>query len=533
LALMVGGMLFLGHYQDRLVLSGLDAVRTHARILADTLAVTAGSVDREGVRAPGEQVVRQVLRQLSADRTLAIQVFDAGGGILADSRWLIKRGALPAVPDPANQGGGQAAGGEAAEAGAAGREVNGPVWPLPVAGGATVVHPQVRARFQGPPDLRQALAGEGDAGVWVEEGSGLFVTAAEPIRWHDDVLGVVLLTRSGRMIEEAITSVRYEVVRIFAVALLVNVLLSLYLARILAEPIRCLAMAAEQVIWGRVRLPELPDYSSRNDEIGDLSTALRTMTAIIAARLGAIERFAADVAHEIKNPLSSLASAVETVGRVETPERRAALLAIIRDDVRRLDRLITDISAASRLDAEMSRAEPMMVDLGGMLLTLADARAATISAAGMPAKAGAAVGTDDQSVRLVVEVAPGASTLVPGIEDRLVQVFQNLLGNAYSFSPPGATVAVRVREEGEWVEVTVADQGPGIPAGKNEAIFERFYSERPSAEKYGTHSGLGLSISRQIVEAHGGTVTARNLLPDEMSGVQTTGALFTVRLPRA
>jgi two-component system sensor histidine kinase ChvG len=213
------------------------------------------------------------------------------------------------------------------------------------------------------------------------------------------------------------------------------------------------------------------------------------MTEALARRHDSIDRFAADVAHELKNPLTSLKSAVETAARVPDPAVREKLMAIVLDDVQRLDRLITDISGASRLDAELSRADAETLDVAALLEGLCDALAAV-------AKEGQA--------KPVYEGPAGGGFLISGVADRLTQVFRNVIGNAQSFSPPGADIRVGVTRDRGWIVVRIDDEGPGIPDDKLEAIFDRFYSERPANEKFGTHSGLGLSISRQIVEAHGG-----------------------------
>ena len=238
------------------------------------------------------------------------------------------------------------------------------------------------------------------------------------------------------------------------------------------------------------------------------------MTEALWQRMDAIERFAADVAHEIKNPLTSLRSAVETAARIDDPTQQQRLMAIIQEDVQRLDRLISDISDASRLDAELSRAETAPVDVSRLLRTLVDVRTETASA-------------DAPRVQLVG--ADGSGLDVVGIEVRLGQVFQNLITNATSFTPADCIIRIALHDEGSHLGVTVEDEGPGIPDDKLEDIFERFYSERPAAEKFGLHSGLGLSISKQIVEAHGGTIRAENRRTP--SG-DVTGALFIVRLPR-
>jgi two-component system, OmpR family, sensor histidine kinase ChvG len=294
---------------------------------------------------------------------------------------------------------------------------------------------------------------------------------------------------------------------------LVTVLLSVYLAGTIARPIRRLAAAAERARGRRARV-EIPDFTGRGDEIGDLSGSLREMTDAIWDRMSAIEHFAADVAHEIKNPLSSLRSAVETATRIEDPANQKRLMAIILDDVERLDRLITDISDASRLDAELSRIELAPVDIAAMLGALAEIHQATRAA---------------HAPHLVLELPErGRELIVPAIESRLSQVFRNVIANAASFSPAEGEIHLRARHDGRAVLITVEDRGPGIPDDKLTAIFDRFYSERPAGEKFGTHSGLGLSISKQIVEAHRGMIWAENRKDAAGSVV---GARFCIRLP--
>jgi two-component system sensor histidine kinase ChvG len=258
----------------------------------------------------------------------------------------------------------------------------------------------------------------------------------------------------------------------------------------------------------------LPSLKARRDEIGALAQALDESAAALWARMDAIERFAADVAHEIKNPLTSIRSAIETLRRVQDPERQKRLLAVIAEDVQRLDRLISDISDASRVDTELARTMTERVDVAPILATLADIHETTRAPDGP---------------RVVLE-APESGLVVNGVEGRLVQVFRNLIGNAVSFSPPGGTIRLIGRRTGGVVEVAVEDEGPGIPEAKLEHIFERFYSERPKGERFGAHSGLGLSISRQIVEALKGRITAENRR--DASGA-VMGARFVVRLPAA
>ena len=340
------------------------------------------------------------------------------------------------------------------------------------------------------------------------------LSVAIPIQRYKQVLGAVMLSTGSGEIEEELRTVRLELLRIFGVALLVTVLLSFYLAGTIARPIRRLAAAAERARGRRARV-EIPDFTRRGDEIGDLSGSLREMTDALWQRMSAIESFAADVAHEIKNPLSSLRSAVETAARIEDPANQRRLMAIILDDVERLDRLITDISDASRLDAELGRLELAPIDIAAMLGALVDVHEATRT------DGCAAPRARDQQQR------PRRS-IVPGIETRLSQVFRNIIANAVSFSPPLGEIRLTARHDGRAVLVTVEDQGPGIPDEKLTAIFDRFYTERPLGEKFGTHSGLGLSISKQIVEAHRGMIWAENR--KDANGA-TIGARFSVRLP--
>jgi two-component system sensor histidine kinase ChvG len=324
-----------------------------------------------------------------------------------------------------------------------------------------------------------------------------------------------MLNKTSRDIDAAVLDVRLDILKVFAIALAVTVLLSLYLAGTIARPILRLAAAAEGVRRDRHRKGTLPDFGNRSDEIGQLAAALREMTEALWLRMDAIERFAADVAHEIKNPLSSLRSAVETAARVSDPAQQRKLLDIIQQDVQRLNRLISDISDASRLDAELSRAESQPVDVGQMLATLVDVSEAAAAQRGS---------------RLRLDVHNRGKLVVIGIEDRLVQVYRNLIANAMSFSPPGGLIMLKAARRNGLVVTEVLDEGPGIPEGKEKEIFVRFYSERPHGEKFGMHSGLGLSISKQIVEAHGGSVAAENRRGHDG---EIVGARFVVRLPVA
>jgi two-component system sensor histidine kinase ChvG len=296
---------------------------------------------------------------------------------------------------------------------------------------------------------------------------------------------------------------------VFFVAFVVMVVSSLFLARFIAEPVQRLAKAADEVRGGHAGRAEIPTMDERRDEIGDLAGSLSAMTRALYDRIDAIERFAADVAHELKNPLTSLKSAVEMLARSDSAEARERMMAIVRADVKRIDRLITDISDASRLDAELSRETSDRVDIGHLLETIAEVYRFTEISRGV-------------HLELSLDLPPHA--LVLGRDERLGQVFRNLIDNAISFSPEGGSVEISAQVEGGYIHVRVDDRGPGIPPENLETIFERFYTSRPEGH-FGNNSGLGLSIARQIVEAAGGTIIAANR--------DNGGACFVVRLPLA
>ncbi|MCZ8316773.1 sensor histidine kinase [Phreatobacter sp.] len=371
------------------------------------------------------------------------------------------------------------------------------------------------------PEVAQALNGQKVSMVRVNDQGELIVSVAIPVQRFRGVLGVLLLNTQGGEIDEVLDAERFQVLRVFLVAALVMMLLSMLMARTIAGPVRKLAEGADQVRRRHRSREEIPDFSQRRDEIGHLSRSLRDMTDALYARIEAIERFAADVAHELKNPLTSLRSAVETLPLAKTDTSRARLLEVIQHDVKRLDRLITDISDASRLDAELQRQESTRVDLSKLLGTL-------VTIANEVRKDGEA------SVRLAFEGGKPGDFVVPGHDSRISQVVTNLVDNARSFSPRDGEVRVTARKLKGLVEIVVEDDGPGIRDDALQRIFERFYTDRPHQD-YGQNSGLGLSISKQIIEAHGGKIWAENRpgRRDEEGEPIPAGARFVVRLPAA
>lgn len=527
--LLLVGLLYLDEYEQALLSTETEALRVQGELIAAAVgegAVSADLAELQNSNLPiphhtlKAEPAQSMVRRLSELAGIRVRLFDTNGLLVADSRRLTGPGgavqvedlAPPSTPSMMHDL----------------REAY--VW------AARRLHhiplPQYHERLDQAAGDYEEVALALDVGLPATalrrlNGDLRILTAAVPVSFYKQVVGAIMVSRTDESVAESLFEVRMTILRLFIGTLAVTTLLSIYLARAIARPVSLLALAAIRVRQRQGQQTAIPDLSYRNDEIGALSTSLRDMTQALWQRMDAIERFAADVAHEIKNPLTSIRSAVETVARLKDPEKQQRLLAIVQDDVGRLDRLISDISDASRLDAELSRSEAADIDLRPLLETLADIYT---SAAPEQACDGGSQTTPPQGP-LVLDLPDAATSLqVRGMPDRLVQVLRNLIGNAISFSPEPGSITVKARKTAESVILSVEDCGPGLPPGKEEAIFERFYSERPSTEKFGSHSGLGLSISRQIIENHGGTISARNrCTPDGM----ILGACFTVTLPAA
>ncbi len=366
----------------------------------------------------------------------------------------------------------------------------------------------------------QAMASNQTITSSVNGTAGLQFAVATPVQRGDKVLGVIALTSAEGEIDQLVRHEREQILQMFIIALMVSIGLSLVLASTIANPLSDLAAAAElsqsrdarRLSPGRIRIPDL---TARPDEIGRLSIAMRGMVAALYDRIESNEQFAADVSHEIKNPLASLRSAVGSLRNVKKEEHREKLLDVIEHDVRRLDRLVSDISNASRLDAELVKEEEESFNLLNMLGNLTKYRGEQ---------------AHQKGVQLITDFPP-EPIMINGLEARLAQVFVNLIANAISFCEDGDAVRVWVRKRENRVLVVVEDTGPGIPEGALKKVFTRFYSDRPESH-FGNNSGLGLSISKQIVEAHGGVIWAENIRPTQADVTsEPLGARFVVGLP--
>jgi two-component system sensor histidine kinase ChvG len=507
LGILVAGILYQDIYKENLIESELAALATQAEMFAVALSEGAVARTSEGQYQVSE-ISSQMVRRLVETTGARARLFRGDGTLIADSQRLGRPGGIVQIeelPPPGKNSRLMSTVLIAFE-----RLANH----MPGAKHLPIYRENPVQSAEDYDEAAAALKGEFVKATRITGKGSMVLSVAVPVQRYKKVLGALMLSKISHDIDAAILDVRLDILKVFTVALAVTVLLSLYLAGTIARPIRRLAAAAEQVRRDHSRQHRLPDFAGRNDEIGDLAETLNHMTEALWARMDAIECFAADVAHEIKNPLTSLRSAVETAVRLKDPEQQRKLMAIIEEDVGRLDRLISDISDASRLDAELSRAESAPLDLGAMLATIVEINQA--------------VGGGGPRIYLRRDDTGEKPPMVTAIEGRLAQVFRNIVANARSFSPADAEIGILLSRDGDWIHVEIDDDGPGIPPGSEHNIFARFYSERPESEKFGTHSGLGLSISKQIIETHGGTISAASRT--DADG-RILGAQFTVRLP--
>jgi two-component system sensor histidine kinase ChvG len=478
LLLLAGGFFYLDSYRSRIVDNRVAQASREARLIAEALAAADGA--REAL-----------LIRLARDTGARIRLLGPGG-VTLDSRSLGLRNFQ--LQDPDREGTDQRIA----------RFLDGVIDTV-----VSAARPPLYRDRSDPadwPDVQAARRGRAAATVWRAPDRTPVITAAAPL--PDGT--IALTATNARDITRTVRTERLRLSLVLLMVTIVSVLLSLFLARTIVRPLRRLARAAVRVRLGRAREVVVPRLPSRRDELGMLARALSDMSLALRARIDATEAFAADVTHEMKNPLASLRSAVDGLGRVSDPALQAQLLAIVQDDVHRLDRLITDISEASRLDAQLSRAKFEPVDIGAMIAGLLDQRIAR------------GVGRD---VRFAFDRPDSGSLVVMGEGARLERVFENLLDNAHSFSPDGGCVSIAARPSDGDLVVTVEDEGPGVPEEAREAIFRRFQSIRPQAEEFGRHSGLGLAIARTIVEGHGGVIAV------DARDDGRTGARFTVCLP--
>jgi two-component system sensor histidine kinase ChvG len=540
LVILVAGILYSNQFRQGLIDARVQSLTTQAQIIAAAVAGSAtvdtgsividpdelaGSTDDtlpdtdqlSGLDFPiNPETAGPILRRLLANTTVRARIIDKDGNLVVDSRYLYSRGDIFQSELPPLI---------AEEDGILTR-----LWNRVLDYFFTYDYP-VHVEYgldngRDFPEVAAALNGATVSVVRLNERRQIIVLVSVPVQRFRAVLGALVLSTTGGEIDDVLRAERRVVFMTFGFVALVTILLSVLLASTIALPLRKLARAAEHVQRGINNRVEIPDFTTRHDEIGDLSGAVRDMTSALYRRIDAIEAFAADVSHELKNPLTSLRSAVETLPLARNDEQRQRLIDIVKHDVKRLDRLITDISDASRLDAELARTEYQPVNVLQLLETI-------VQFANDTRKENHAEIVLDKP-RLPAGVDPEGAFLVMGHDSRLGQVIRNLVDNARSFTRPGSKLHLGLRRVGEEIEVRVDDSGPGIPPDNLERIFERFYTDRPEGT-FGSNSGLGLSISKQIIEAHKGRIWAENRHgkagPDGARPI--LGARFVIRIPVA
>jgi len=536
LVVMLIGFLYLNQFRQGLIDSRVESLLTQGEIMAAAISASA-TVETDSITVDPEKLlmlqageslvageddtefsinperVAPLLRRLVTPTGTRARIFDQDGELLIDTAAMYSRGDILRFDlDPPESHD---------------DTIFSRTWDL-------VTH-KFHGAAHAPSDDAMALQGRAidevntafhgapASTVRVNSSGETIVSVAVPVQRARMVRGVLLLSTQGGDIDAVIRADRFAILRAFLIAAAGMVIVSALFAGTIAGPIRRLSSAADRVRRGVKVREQIPDFTNRSDEIGHLSGSLRDMTQALYGRIEAIESFAADVAHEMKNPLTSLRSAVETWPLAKTDESRKRLLDVIQHDVSRLDRLITDISDASRLDAELARNEAKPVDLGRLSETVVDVANSVQSG-------------DVITTRLMLDGQDRISgrLRVMGHDSRLGEVINNLIDNAKSFSQPGGEVRVSVRRDEDAVELIVDDDGPGIPPHALERIFERFYTDRPD-HGFGQNSGLGLSISRQIIEAHRGTIWAENRYRESEPGLDAVpaGARFVIRLPAA
>ena len=519
LAMLGGGLLYLNQFRQNLVANFTDQLIAQAEIISGALGEAAtGGDDATSIDITA---ARQILgRVLEAQQSRA-RLFAVEGPLLVDSRFLGPGvSVFPLAPPDQKQTWQETIL----------NSLNDWLDQLTFDDAIPIYRERAGQEARDYDEVITALTGEREVTMRRVANGDLMISVAVPIQRFRRVLGALMVSADTSSIQDIVRQERISILRIIGLTFLVTMLLSFFLASTIARPIQRLAHAADRVRRGTGRSTDLAKSANRRDEIGHLSQTVYDMTMALYAQLRAVESFAADVAHEIKNPLSSIRSALETIERTDNPEVHEKLLAIVQDDLRRIDRLITDISDASRLDAQLSGGKTKKVDMGLLVGSLVDAYQTT-------GKGG--------EVQVNYHGPSEGDIYVRGIDSRLGQVIGNLLDNAVSFSTPQDKIDVTLEKYKTYMELTVDDQGPGLPPGATQKIFDRFYSERPPDEAFGTHSGLGLSISRQIIEAHHGSIEAVNILdeeqgqevvtkPDELvHDLPVVGARFIIRLPLA
>lgn len=524
--LLVVGTLYIDEYQDDLVRSELRSLQLQSSFLAESISNSSNKfindLEKGNVSLSSYRILK-FFNKINSLSNIHVRIYEPKGDLIVDNKnnknWQ-KNNAYGedtiSIPNVALYVYDEAI--------------------KSIIGARTTAEEYVNAPYTDGKIYKEVLTaiqqGSASFAIRKHDEFGTIISVATPIIHNGKIISAIMLATSTQSIKQGLTSLKIAIFRLFIVALIISIVLSLYLAKTITRPIQKLAAAANTIRKGKGRASTIPDLSKRYDEIGDLSHALNSMTSALWNRLDMMEAFAADIAHELKNPITSLSSAVETLKRIKSPEKQETLIKIIKHDTERMNRLITDISSLSKVDTELSRSKLENVKLIDLMDDMLKNYNLNIIEINKPITKGSSPKIEikkQQGITIIKDFSGAVYGRVMGEETLLTQVFQNLLDNAISFTPPNGNIHIKVRG-GKFVIVDIDDEGIGIPEDKEDKIFERFFSERPKTEEFGKHSGLGLSICKNIIYGLGGHLSAKNR--KDKNG-KILGASFSVFLKRA
>ncbi|MDC0074655.1 sensor histidine kinase [Alphaproteobacteria bacterium] len=499
--ILVGGLLYLNQLRDNLISSKLIALEAEGKVIASALSESAINSKNKS-KVIDVNSINPLLRRMTEPSLRRARVFDDQGNLVADSRSLFEAGRIVEYSSLSKE-----------------KNIN---FFLHIS--KKIINIINKLLYKKPnlklykeekiqkaidyPEVLLALEGKISSFKRIQNNT-IILTVALPIQSFKQIQGALFLSTDTVDIYNQVRNFTLNILKISGITLLITILLSLYLAKAIAKPVKQLSKAAYKVGIAQNRKINLPDFTYREDEIGDLSLALKTMTKALYKKLDAIESFAADVSHEIKNPLSSLNSAIDTYTKTNNQSDKNKLIKIIKQDINRMNILITDISNFSRLDAELSRNQMKSFDILKLLETIILIYKSEI---------------ENINIKINSKLQ---NITIHGIQDALAQVFKNIIDNSISFSEKNCKIDISIKKKNNNLILTFDDYGPGVEELELNKIFDRFYTKRTNISKFGSHSGLGLSISKQIIEAHEGKIYVINRI-DSYGKIE--GLRITIKL---
>tara|TARA_Y100000589_G_C27195809_1_gene646757 strand:- start:192 stop:1808 length:1617 start_codon:yes stop_codon:yes gene_type:complete len=503
LLILMGGMLYLNQFREGLINTKITSLTNEGSVIAGALSQSALDLDKNYDYFLNRSKTNSLLRRMVNTTSKRARVFNSKGVLISDSRIILEAGRNVQAEDLPNDFFESLLYKIYTQIKSIIPWSNSYNNKLPK---YSENIPQLASDYN---EVSSALLGETHYALRASK-QNLIISVAVPIQSFKTVQGALLLSTNTTDIDDRVSQFQMNIIKVSGLSLVITILLSLYLSNVLTRPVKQLARAANRVRNINYRQIEIPDFTSREDEIGDLSYAIRDMTQELYNRIDAIESFAADVSHEIKNPLTSLGSAIDAFNKVSDKSKQEKLVSIMKLDLKRIDRLITDISNASRLDAELSRSKMRPINIIKLLETIL-----------------IVYKTKGWKNKIILE-SDFKELWITGIEDSIGQIIKNLVDNAISFSPKSESIKLKAWQIKNYIFISCEDEGPGFKFNDMDKIFDRFYTKRTSEESFGKHSGLGLYISKKIAKVHGGKISAKNK-KDAMGNI--IGAIFILEIP--